>query len=79
MILLVKEDLLLDTHLWLGDYRMKVADRLSNVIDSIVFAMLCIFVIVCECVIVPLFVLVKNVDCLATSRREGPGSEYRCV
>ena len=56
---------------------MEVADWLSNVIDSIVFTMLCICVIVCECVIVPLFVLVKNVDC--HKGREGPGSEYRCV
>ena len=51
---------------------MKVADRLSNVIDSIVFSMLCICVIVCECVVVPLFVLVKNVDC---HKREGRSRE----
>ena len=51
---------------------MKVAERLSNVIYSIVFAMLSICVIVCECVVVPLFVLVKNVDC---HKREGRSRE----
>ena len=45
---------------------------LSNFIDSIVFTMRCICVIVCECVIVPLFVLVKNVDC---HKREGRSRE----
>ena len=60
-------------HWGLRDYRIKVADWLSNVIDSIVFTMPCICVIVCECVIVPLFVLVKNVDC---HKREGRSREW---